>query len=453
MVSRTQARKDALPFGWVEYTDAAIQRLRREMEEGGDGVVDEMGVLAIHTGYADYFFPGTSVLHTRPRYLFFVCWNFLALARAGVKVSALSKAKDAADLWVTSRLMAAEKRGALGGAPPPDMSGIIGRRLYLEEPPRLPAQRIDFVYWTALRRWGFYRSLRAPDRARLFRRWSGSDIVRIGDGPDASGDDAIREEPLAELNVPAVPPGWLEEEPDHLTFELTSEEARALLSRLLSVEDVAEGPRLLSKAAQLCAELPPRTTSPDSLRPWDDPLALRAARACGQEARLERASRASALAHYVRAIYAALVEATVERTRARRVDDAARGYREGLRTLAADRAVRDAALGLALKDLQGDVPGIPRRLWACLERVQHGLAQVENGADPERALLDEETHRLFELAELDRKGPRARLPDSDDGAARRLGFDAQTIGVYDLDYRWTRVSTLLWDLHQGLNRA
>jgi hypothetical protein len=51
-----------MPFGWVEISDAAPQRLQRELEQKGKEVVDEMGVLAIHAGYADYFFPGTSVL-------------------------------------------------------------------------------------------------------------------------------------------------------------------------------------------------------------------------------------------------------------------------------------------------------------------------------------------------------------------------------------------------------
>ena len=30
------------------------------------------------------------------------------------------------------------------------------------------------------------------------------------------------------------------------------------------------------------------------------------------------------------------------------------------------------------------------------------------------------------------------------------GFDRDTVGVYDLDYRWNRVRYLLWDLHRGL---
>src|SRR3954468_14004744 len=115
-MARPAAHTDVAALGWVEISDAALQRLRRELEQKGQGVVDEMGVLAIHAGYADYFFPGTSVLQTRPRYLFFVCWNFLWLARQrGVTKENLLKRKDDADLWMTSQLVATSTRSSLGG--------------------------------------------------------------------------------------------------------------------------------------------------------------------------------------------------------------------------------------------------------------------------------------------------------------------------------------------------
>lgn len=69
-----------IPYGWVELSGTALRRLRGELEEGNDGVVDEMGVLAIHDAYAERFFPGTSVLHARPRHVFFVCCNLLHMA-------------------------------------------------------------------------------------------------------------------------------------------------------------------------------------------------------------------------------------------------------------------------------------------------------------------------------------------------------------------------------------
>jgi hypothetical protein len=448
-------RTEAVPFGWVEMSSTALQRLRRELEQKGQGVVDEMGVLAIHSGYADYFFPGTSVLQTRPRYLFFVCWNFLWLGRQrGITAANLLKRKDEAELWVTSQLDATSRKSTLPGKHKPNMDGIIGVRVFREDPQRLPAQRIDFIYWTALRRWGFYRSRTARDRGRLFRRWPGASIGRVGEGVDESHDDTIREEPLAEFHVPLEPAHWQNEDGEGLDFELEGVEARWLRERLLALDEVAEGPCLLAKAAELCGDSPPLMMQGEDspLRSWDDPLALRAARESGQDARLERASQASHLAHYVRAIYAALVEWVVETTAVRRRDPPARHYRELLHELAGKTAMRDAALALSLPALYLDVPRIPVLLRHCLLHVQGGLRRVSGGEDAERVFVNDVTHRLFEAVERRRKGSRARLPRTEQGAARRTGFDAKTVNVYDLDYRWNRVRYLLWDLHRGLVR-
>jgi hypothetical protein len=447
---------EVIPFGWVEISGTALQRLRSELEQKGQGVVDEMGVLAIHAGYADYFFPGTSVLQTRPRYLFFVCWNFLWLARQrGVTAANVLKRKDEAELWVTSQLVATSRQALPPGKPAPNMDGIIGVRVFSEDPPRAPAQRVDFIYWTAMRLWGFYRSRAAQDRSRLFRRWRGSVIGRVGEGVDETLDDAIREERLGEFLVPPVPWDWQSEDSHGVDFELTGPEASWLQDRLLALDEVTEGPCLLAKAAELCAEFPPRMVPGEEspLRPWDDPLAVQSARAAGQRDRLERASQASHLGHYVRAIYAALVEWTVETTASSPRDPPLRHYRELLRELAEDRPMRDATLALSLPTLYSDVPRISDLLRNCLRHVQGGLRLVADGEDPEKVFMDELTYRLFEAVERRRKGGRARLPRTEQGAARRTGFERGTVGVYDIDYRWNRVRYLLWDLHRGLARA
>lgn len=451
-MARASLSSTTSPFGWIEISDAALQRLRSELEQKGQGVVDEMGVLAIHSGYADYFFPGTSVLQTRPRYLFFACWNFLWLARQrGVSAANLLKRKDETELWVTGQLVATRKRISALNDPTVRMDGIIGIQVFDEEPPRAPAQRVDFIYWTAMRRWGFYRSRIAQERTRLFSRWRGSAIGRVGDDIDETTDDAIREERLGEFLVPEVPSNWQSEDGDGLDFELTRTEAVWLRDRLLSLEEVEEGPCLLAKAAELCGELPPQL-EPSSIRLWNDNLVRQSAKSAMQLDRLERARQASYLSHYVRAIYAALVEWVVENTAALRQDPPLRYYRELLGELAEDQAMRDAALALSLRALVADVPRIPGPLQKCLHHVQVGLRKVASGEKAEIVFMDNVTHRLFELVERRRKGSRARLPRTEQGAARRVGFGRNTINVYDLDYRWGQVRSLLGDLHRGLAR-
>lgn len=440
-----------LPFGWIEISGKDLQRLQRELEEKGQGVVDEMGVLAIHSGYADYFFPGTSVLHTRPRYVFFVAWNILWLAtRQGIGPANFDKRKDQAELWVTSKLLdtaAALQSGAIHDL---DMEGIIGERVFRTQN-RPPVQRIDFIYWTALRAWGIYLSDRAQDRAQL-RQWFGrAPVVRSGEGSDRSEDEAIPVETLAEFRVPDVPANWQDKLAPGLDFELTSKEATWLQERLMSLKEVTEGPCLLAKAAELCGESPP-LISEKHPRPWNDPLVNEAARLSGQTDRLTRARQASRLAHYVRAIYGSLVEWLVETTSAAKLKSPSRHYRDSLERLAQSELLRNDALALSLDDLVLDVPRLRKDLRAVLAHVQEGLQRVAQKQTVESVFINEATHELFLRVERRRKGARARLAPTDNGAARRAGYDSKTVSIYDLDYRWGKIRTLLWDLHQGLNR-
>src|SRR6185437_1243 len=67
-------------LGWTYLSREALARAKAQMDEESMGVRDEIGFLTIHQGYADRFFPGTSVLHTRARYALFVPWLFEDLA-------------------------------------------------------------------------------------------------------------------------------------------------------------------------------------------------------------------------------------------------------------------------------------------------------------------------------------------------------------------------------------
>ena len=59
-------------FGWSYLSREALARAKAQMDEESMGVRDEIGFLTIHRRYADRFFPGTSVLHSRARYAVFV---------------------------------------------------------------------------------------------------------------------------------------------------------------------------------------------------------------------------------------------------------------------------------------------------------------------------------------------------------------------------------------------
>src|SRR3546814_13763669 len=104
MVSVIKARSRANPsvepsLGWTYLSREALARAKAQMDEESTGVRDAIGFLTIHQGYADRFFPGTSVLHTRARYLLFVPWLFEDLAPATVQIVRASCGERVCQSW------------------------------------------------------------------------------------------------------------------------------------------------------------------------------------------------------------------------------------------------------------------------------------------------------------------------------------------------------------------
>ncbi len=60
-------------IAWVDHDDSQRRRMLAVIELfKEEGTVDELGIGAIRDAIADILFPGTSVLHTRTRYLLFI---------------------------------------------------------------------------------------------------------------------------------------------------------------------------------------------------------------------------------------------------------------------------------------------------------------------------------------------------------------------------------------------
>jgi hypothetical protein len=60
-------------LAWLDHDDAQMRRALTVIELlKEESTVDEIGIGPIRDTIADVLFPGTSVLHTRARYLLFV---------------------------------------------------------------------------------------------------------------------------------------------------------------------------------------------------------------------------------------------------------------------------------------------------------------------------------------------------------------------------------------------
>ena len=106
----------ASAFGWLDHSE----QQRRQMLEIVDlfrekGTLDELGIGAIRDAFADRFFPGTSTLHTRARYLLFIPWILTGLERKRVP----SARFDERARWDQATLVRALEAGG-------ESEGVIG---------------------------------------------------------------------------------------------------------------------------------------------------------------------------------------------------------------------------------------------------------------------------------------------------------------------------------------
>lgn len=206
-------------FGWLDHDDAQRAQMMEVVKLFQDqGSVDELGIGSIRDAFSDSFFPGTSVLHTRARYLLFIPWLLADVARKGRSVDESRKALRDAEVKLIRALIA-------GG----EQAGVIGSQAQ-EKLKTMPSQ----VYWPALgrlglRRWdvtldGYFRT--AAQRVRR------STEVIAGDAESSRVDLGL------DGSLPPMPEDLLAE----TTFTLNADEAdvlKAVLVRLPSTSLLA----------------------------------------------------------------------------------------------------------------------------------------------------------------------------------------------------------------------
>ena len=90
-------------------------RQAERLASGEQDTRDEIGFLLIHQGFADRFFPGTSVLHTRVRYALFVPWLFLHAKDHKQRGSNIDAAIRRELIQLAIRLKKGERYGVIGG--------------------------------------------------------------------------------------------------------------------------------------------------------------------------------------------------------------------------------------------------------------------------------------------------------------------------------------------------
>lgn len=199
-------------FSWLDHTDSERRRVLEAIDRMRERETrDELGFGSIRNAFADLFFPGTTVMQTRPRYFLFVPWLYQTLARKPSARADIAAALRRAEHRMIETLIAAG-----------ETDGVIGKRSR-QRLLRTPSS----IYWLGLRSWGICRFQGIQDdfHRHFDRLASGGDGDRDDDGELLGPASSATWDP----HLPAAPAGF----PDELDLALKAPEAAYLRKRIV----------------------------------------------------------------------------------------------------------------------------------------------------------------------------------------------------------------------------
>ncbi|MPM02790.1 hypothetical protein SDC9_49045 [bioreactor metagenome] len=213
-----------LNIGWVDFSksdrDMVLSVLRGLTEPGA---VDELGIGTVRDAFSDIFFPGTSTIQTRAKYLFLIPYICLELERGG---------------WLSPRefIDSLEKKEL-------DLIDILNvdgaERVIGSRSGQTLRRKPSSIYWNALRTYGFFTErLTLSEYASVFctqrnaankQKASGKRSRR--DEDDIADDSDTGMTSTAFWRVPVFAENWR----DDVTIDLTAEEAVFLREKIMSM--------------------------------------------------------------------------------------------------------------------------------------------------------------------------------------------------------------------------
>src|SRR5882724_5892251 len=375
---------------WVQIDASAAAKAEQALNGDLDSEVrDEIGFMAIHYAFANRFFPGTSVLHTRLRYLFFVPGLMQQVAADGGTVSLADRLRRA-EAGVKDQLKTSESG-----------RGIIGRRSLRG---RMPSQLPSAAYWNALQQWGFLRPYEDgtyPTRPETLKSLAEISSSRRRNSRD---DDGVAINDRAGPFVDSLSAACVQAVAGkgELSFELEDNERRLFAEAIGSANEHVRT-SLFARLMRSKVDLPePGPDRYDVADEWPDWIIERSNP--DERKALKIASDAAALVCIGRAVYAAMVQELREKQ-----DGTTSGERDHREIL--DQAIREygvAARRLAIDDLKSVMLAdpMPQPLINVLVKTQ---AWLKSGRHKQFMELCGD----YSAAETPRKQERSRLRKTD----------------------------------------
>ena len=399
-------------FGWVDFAEKDRELMLRVVDLFREqGTQDELGIGTIRDAFADRFFPGTSTIQTRARYMLFVPWVYLALERRGIPSAEVAVKARRDEIRLIYALLKAGQR-----------EGVIGQDAR-DQLRRLPSS----VYWSGLQSWGIRLFQGSQDQYHryldaFYRR---ADRVVVTDDKEPVGG-GVR--PNWDLGLPGAPAGLLEE----ITLELTLKEARYLQDHVLMRHpDSLLAKLLLDNRHFDCGFL------------WEHPSL--GALPEGLKTAVLHARNFSEAIHGSALLYNLMM------AQARDVQEWADGYVERMGAWA--DLMKDRWDELARwHEESGAFWSLPALVLAAVpfrtrQFVDRWLSILFTGG-PDRIAENAAARQLIVQREAQLKHARARLTNK-----RALELWSGASGDRQLDFRWRNASRLLADIHSGLGHG
>src|SRR5262245_31636340 len=200
-------------LGWLDTDETQRKKMLEVVELFKDeGSVDELGIGTIRDTLADALFPGTSVLHRRPRYVLFVAGQVRDVAKRGLEPGQALDALRLSEVQLLYTLI--NSNGP---------TGVIGGQAKAKLK-RMPSS----VYWAALRRWEI-RLWDATIEGHFRKTKSYADLRKLEPTADDPGVGSSAATTGIDPDLPDTP-----DLTHTATFDLTREESSYLTDQLVA---------------------------------------------------------------------------------------------------------------------------------------------------------------------------------------------------------------------------
>lgn len=202
-------------FGWVDFAEKDRQRMLEVIGIFREhDTRDELGIGTIRDAFADYFFPGTSTIQTRARYMLFIPWIYRVLEDKEVSSAKFPQRVRQDEIKLINALLQST-----------DSRGVIGKEAR-EKLQRLPSS----IYWFGLASWGIRRFSGSQDQYfrfldTFYTRRRQKQSIRSEIDQELALETVVNN---WDPGLPDPPPGF----PQKAELALTSAEALYLQDRI-----------------------------------------------------------------------------------------------------------------------------------------------------------------------------------------------------------------------------